>query len=318
MDSITQITLGAAVGEAVLGKKIGNRAMLWGAFGGTIPDLDIVANFVTDTVGATAFHRGITHSFFFALLAPLVLGWLLHRLYDGKPRSIGTGLRDLSIVFGVLAILNIIGAALLPIPTLEVIPIGLVVSAAITSVLAITWLNRRRTSAIVVDNPSTKGWISLFFWTILTHPLLDACTIYGTQLLQPFSDLRLGIDNISVADPAYTIPFIICLIIASRLAQTSRARSYINWIGIALSSAYMVFTFFNKQHVHQVFADSLAAEQISYTRLSTNPTILNNVLWQGVAESDSMYYHGDYSILDKEKRVLKFTSLPKNHHLLAP
>jgi inner membrane protein len=38
MDSLTQIILGAACGEAVLGKKIGNRALLFGAIGGTIPD----------------------------------------------------------------------------------------------------------------------------------------------------------------------------------------------------------------------------------------------------------------------------------------
>ena len=42
MDSLTQIVLGAAVGEAVLGKKIGTRAMLWGAIAGTIPDLDVL------------------------------------------------------------------------------------------------------------------------------------------------------------------------------------------------------------------------------------------------------------------------------------
>ena len=41
MDSVTQIALGAAVGEAVLGRKIGNRAMLWGAIAGTLPDLDV-------------------------------------------------------------------------------------------------------------------------------------------------------------------------------------------------------------------------------------------------------------------------------------
>ncbi|MFT6210598.1 MAG: inner membrane protein, partial [Bacteroidia bacterium] len=30
MDSLTQIVLGAAVAEAALGKKIGNKALLWG------------------------------------------------------------------------------------------------------------------------------------------------------------------------------------------------------------------------------------------------------------------------------------------------
>ena len=42
MDSLTQIVLGAAVAELTLGKKIGNKAALWGAICGTIPDLDIL------------------------------------------------------------------------------------------------------------------------------------------------------------------------------------------------------------------------------------------------------------------------------------
>ncbi|MGD8803873.1 MAG: metal-dependent hydrolase, partial [Gammaproteobacteria bacterium] len=41
MDSITQIALGAAVGEAVAGRQLGRRALLWGAICGTIPDLDV-------------------------------------------------------------------------------------------------------------------------------------------------------------------------------------------------------------------------------------------------------------------------------------
>ena len=41
MDSLTQIILGAACGEVALGKKIGNKALLIGALGGTIPDLDV-------------------------------------------------------------------------------------------------------------------------------------------------------------------------------------------------------------------------------------------------------------------------------------
>lgn len=84
MDSLTQITLGAAVGEAVLGRKVGNRAMLWGAIGGTIPDLDVFANMVTDDMGALVAFTGITHSFAFAFIAPLMLGWLVYRLYDDR------------------------------------------------------------------------------------------------------------------------------------------------------------------------------------------------------------------------------------------
>lgn len=76
MDSVTQIVLGAAVGEAVLGKKIGNKAMLLGAVAGTIPDLDVMAGFFTDTVSALEIHRGFTHSIIFAVSVGLLFAWL--------------------------------------------------------------------------------------------------------------------------------------------------------------------------------------------------------------------------------------------------
>jgi len=80
MDSITQAALGAAVGEVVLGKKVGNKATLWGAFGGTLPDLDIFLNpFLTD-VQSLVVHRGFSHSIVFALLISPLLGYLVFRI----------------------------------------------------------------------------------------------------------------------------------------------------------------------------------------------------------------------------------------------
>lgn len=79
MDSLTQIVLGAAVGEAVLGKKVGNKAMLYGAIAGTIPDLDVLASNFTDTVTALSIHRGFTHSIIFSLVFAPVFGWLVSR-----------------------------------------------------------------------------------------------------------------------------------------------------------------------------------------------------------------------------------------------
>ncbi len=79
MDSLTQIILGAAVGEAVLGKKIGNKAMLYGAIAGTIPDLDIFASYYTDTVTALEIHRGVTHSIFFSLIFSPICAWIVTR-----------------------------------------------------------------------------------------------------------------------------------------------------------------------------------------------------------------------------------------------
>ncbi|CAM1353819.1 metal-dependent hydrolase [Tenacibaculum insulae] len=79
MDSLTQIILGAAVGEAVLGKKTGNKAMFYGAIAGTIPDLDVLASYFTDTVTALNIHRGFTHSILFSVLFAPVFGWLVSR-----------------------------------------------------------------------------------------------------------------------------------------------------------------------------------------------------------------------------------------------
>lgn len=84
MDSLTQIVLGAAVGEAVLGRKVGNKAMFWGAVAGTIPDLDALGKFFLDTVTANEIHRGFSHSLFFSLLFAPIFGWLVFHLYKKK------------------------------------------------------------------------------------------------------------------------------------------------------------------------------------------------------------------------------------------
>lgn len=87
MDSITQVVLGAAVGEAVLGKKVGNKAMLWGGIAGTIPDLDVVFRYIYDPLTANELHRGFSHSILFSLVMAPVFGWLLVRLYKKEDAS---------------------------------------------------------------------------------------------------------------------------------------------------------------------------------------------------------------------------------------
>lgn len=84
MDSLTQIVLGAAVGEAVLGRKIGNKAMLYGAIAGTIPDLDVLARNFVDTITATEAHRGFSHSIIFCVLAAPIFGWLVNKIERKK------------------------------------------------------------------------------------------------------------------------------------------------------------------------------------------------------------------------------------------
>ncbi|MBA6152489.1 metal-dependent hydrolase [Gelidibacter maritimus] len=84
MDSLTQIILGAAVGEAVLGKKVGNKAMLYGAIAGTIPDLDVFSSHFTDTVTALEIHRGFTHSIVFSVIFAPIFAWIVTRYESYK------------------------------------------------------------------------------------------------------------------------------------------------------------------------------------------------------------------------------------------
>lgn len=68
--------MGAAVGEALLGKKIGRRAMFLGALAQSIPDIDFISALWNDTAGNLLAHRGFTHSLLFALLATIAFALL--------------------------------------------------------------------------------------------------------------------------------------------------------------------------------------------------------------------------------------------------
>ncbi|MGJ8684949.1 MAG: metal-dependent hydrolase [Nonlabens sp.] len=245
MDSLTQIVLGAAVGEAVLGKKVGNKAMLYGAIAGTIPDLDVLASQVTDTVTALSMHRGFTHSVLFSVVFGLLFGWIVSRYESHK---------DL------------------------------------------------------------KDWVWLFFAAFVTHPMLDSCTTWGTQLFWPF-DLRLAFKNIFVIDPLYTIPFLVFLIFAMRQKRTSPKRAFYNNMGLIVSSSYLVITLLLKWAAFHQFETALENQNISYLQIDTRPAPLNTILWSANVETDNAYLLGNYSFFDSQP--ISFERYPKNHELLG-
>jgi inner membrane protein len=256
MDSLTQIVLGAACGEIALGKKIGNKALLFGAIGGTIPDLDVFIGklFYINEIDRMAFHRGFMHSIVFAVIAAFILGALVYWLYNRGKR---------------------------------------------------------------LQTTTRKDWVWLFFLSIFTHPILDSFTPYGTQLFLPFSDYRVGINNISVVDPIYTLPFLCCFIAVMFYKRNTRKRLFIAKLGIAISSFYMLMTLVNKCYVNSIFKDSLVEDNIPFTRFQTQPTFFNNVLWYGIAETETHYYVGFYSILDRASRIDNWEKLPKNHQFIS-
>lgn len=246
MDSLTQIVLGAAVGEAVLGKKVGNKAMVYGAIAGTIPDLDVLARYFTDTVTATEWHRGFSHSLLFAVLFAPIFGWLVWRL------------------------------------------------------------NRN-------GNATWKNWSWLMFWGLFTHPILDAFTTWGTQLFWPF-ETRLAFQSIFVIDPLYTLPFLVCLILAARQRRTAPRRKKYNVAGLILSSTYLLLTLVLKSIAFTKFEDSLKNQNIVYTQMDIRPTPFNTVLWTANVDTKDAYLIGNYSFFDSD--TVQFKAYPKNRNLL--
>ncbi|WP_020531621.1 metal-dependent hydrolase [Flexithrix dorotheae] len=250
MDSVTQIVLGAAVGEAVCGRKIGNKAMVWGAIAGTIPDLDVMLAPFQDSVQYLSNHRGFTHSFLFAFLFSPLFAWLLLKIYpNGKANF--------------------------------------------------------------------KDWTLLFFLGFVTHIALDSFTTWGTQLFFPFSNYGVAFYSVFVIDPLYTVPFAVLLIWAAFKKKESKVRTKLNYIGIGLSSFYLMVTVLNKNIANKVFEENFASQGIKYESYISKPTPFNSILWSVTAKTKEGYYSGFYSLLDNQKEI-EFTFLENNHHLLNP
>ena len=245
MDIVTQIALGAAVGEATLGRKVGWRAPVWGGLCGLLPDLDVLWPFA-DPVSAFTWHRGYTHALAVLVLATPIVAWAAVRIHPAT-------------------------------------------------------------------RPFRRGWLLLAFLALVTHPLLDCFTVYGTQIFLPFSDLPVGWSTIFIIDPAFSVPVILGVLAALVLSRERGLGHRLNHAALALGVAWLALTLVIKAHVDRVAGDSLPAGVTGYL---TTPSPFNAVLWRVVAmTADGRYLEGYYSLLDSEPRV-SFVSRADGHERL--
>ena len=310
MDSLSQIVLGAAVGEVVLGRQIGNRAMVWGAVAGTIPDLDVLGKFFLNELDNLGFHRGITHSLLFSVLGAIGFGWITDRLYRSKHHAwFAMGAKFLAAV--------VVGFAVHWLARILVQGSWVPVLVYIPASARLLWKHaRKRYFSGTWQSPeaSFKGWSFLFFWGFLTHILLDCFTTYGTQIFSPFSDARIAWGTIAVADPLYTLPFLGCLLVAARFSRNDSRRARWNWAGLGLSSLYLGLTIINHAHVTHQVEHALAEQGMESQRFFITPTILNNVLWNVVVDQGDEYLLAQYSLFDEVP--ISFHPVPKGTELL--
>lgn len=161
------------------------------------------------------------------------------------------------------------------------------------------------------ERPLWRRWVLAVWLALITHPLLDAMTIYGTQLLRPFSAEPLGVGSIFIIDPLYTLP----LLIGTGLALRGGGPA-LRWNagGLLLSTAYLGWSLAAQLHVTDIARRSLAGQQVD--RLLVTPSPLNTVLWRVVAITPEGYLEGFYSLLDRQP-VVHFERFDRGQTLLG-
>jgi inner membrane protein len=145
-----------------------------------------------------------------------------------------------------------------------------------------------------------RWWLAL--WLVLvTHPLLDTMTVYGTQLLQPFTDYPFGVGSIFIIDPLYTVPLIAGVVLALRFKNPRGLRW--NAAGLLLSTLYLGWSVGAQQQATQMARASLQTQGIAVSGLLVTPTPFNTLLWRLVATTPTQYLEGHYSLLDASPRI---------------
>ena len=235
MDSITQATLGAVVADAVLGSRLGNRAVLWGLALGTLPDLDVLVNPWLDNVQRLYWHRGLSHSLLGLVIATPLCAWLLRRVHG----PVVTKTRAMAAVALVLG----------------------------------------------------------------THVLIDLFNLYGTQILEPFSNRRLSIGNMAIIDPLFTLPLLGATLIVVWVRRNLILRWRISMVALLLASLYTGWSLAAKAMINRRFAAHLPDGGAQVMRWRTAPTLANTLLWRAVVEVPEGYWIGYASVLDADPAI---------------
>jgi inner membrane protein len=151
---------------------------------------------------------------------------------------------------------------------------------------------------------------------LLTHIGLDCLTSYGTQIFWPFSRTPVVVGTVFIIDPLYSVPLVIGLLASLWWPAAAQTRRWINYTGLAISSAYLLFTVVNKLHVEHVFETALQSQNRPAERVFTKPTAFNNLLWMAISEGEDGFHIGYYSLLDDDRQV-SFNYVPQKKHLLG-
>jgi inner membrane protein len=126
---------------------------------------------------------------------------------------------------------------------------------------------------------------------LLTHPLLDAFTVYGTQLFWPLPGL-----SVFIIDPAYTLPLLVACVCAWWFGER-RAASWCLLASIVLSTAYLGWSVAAKGIVECAVQRTLAAAGLQHAPRFSVPMPFNTLLWRVVVMTADGFLEGERSLV---------------------
>ena len=157
----------------------------------------------------------------------------------------------------------------------------------------VLWFALRRWWAPVREAPTR--WLAAISLTLITHPLLDAHTVYGTQLFWPVASPPEMWSTMFIIDPLYTLPLLVGMIWSIAKPNTRALR-----VGLMLSTLYIGWSWTAKFIVEDNARDALAEMGLEDQPMFSTPAPLNTLLWRVVVLTDDGYLEGFDSLLVNE------------------
>jgi inner membrane protein len=143
-----------------------------------------------------------------------------------------------------------------------------------------------------------RWWLALWL-ALVTHPLLDALTVYGTQLALPFSNHPYGQASVFIIDPTVTLPWLVGVVWA--LASRGSALGHkANLYGLAAGVAVLAAGVALQGQVERHARASLVAQGIAPQRVLVVPAGFSLLLWRVVAVDADRHHEGFHGLLDPD------------------
>lgn len=156
----------------------------------------------------------------------------------------------------------------------------------------IWWLFKRRGGRVAA---SPVRWFLAMQMALVTHPVLDAFTVYGTQLWWPLKTPPTMWSSMFIIDPLYTLWLLIACIVAWRAREGVAAQRALV-AGLMLSTAYLGWSLMAKTIVDRAAEQSLAAIGLQDAPRFSVPMPFNTLLWRVVAMTPDGYVEGERSL----------------------